>query len=173
MDRPLEKTSSQQLGKLIGELWQKHKEKGKNFTVKHFLESDISKRSKYRYIVRHETPGTTDRKTGSGGHNRKMTYIEELKVRKIFDHNCRVSQRKMASKLDVSTRCVGRVLKKYSIKFWCKEKVPQSTPGQMKNEKRCLNKLRRVWLKNREMVMDDESYFTFSISVGFSQAAKN
>ena len=71
---------------------------------------------------------------GSGGHNRKLTYIKELKVRKSFDHNSGVSQRKLASKLDFSTRCVGRVLKKYLIKFWCKEKVPKSTPEQIKTK---------------------------------------
>ena len=46
----------------------------------------------------------------------------------------------MSHKLDVSTRCVGRVLKKYSIEFWREEKVPQSTPEQVKNQKRCLSK---------------------------------
>ncbi len=74
---------TQELGKLIGELWQKQKEKGENLTVGHFLELDISKRGIYRYIDLHETRGTTDQKKGSGGHNRRMTYIKELKVRKI------------------------------------------------------------------------------------------
>ncbi len=87
MDRPAENISTQQLGRLIGEFRQKHKEKGINFTAKHFLEFDISKKSTCRYIDGHETQGTTDRKKGSGGHNRKMTYIKELKVRKSFDHN--------------------------------------------------------------------------------------
>ncbi len=47
----------------------------------------------------------------------------------------------------------------------------------MKNQKRRLNKLRRVWLKNWEVVMDDESYFTcsnsaFSGNRGFYSSSK-
>ena len=118
MDPPANKISTQQLGKLIDKIWPKHKEKGKKITVKHFLEFYISRRTIYRYVDRVETRGTTDQKKGSGGHHRKMTYIKELKVPKKFYYNCGVSRRRMTIKLDVSTICVGRVLKKYWIKFW-------------------------------------------------------
>ena len=143
MDRPVDKISTQQLGKLIGEFWQKHKEKGKNFTVKHFLEFDISKRSIYRYIDRHETWWTTDRKKGSGVITGRWHTSKSWKCTNV-SITTEVSRRKMASKLDLSTICAGTVLKKFLIKFWCQEKVPQSTPQQMKNQKRCLNKLRSV-----------------------------
>ena len=63
---------------------------------------DMSERTVYRYTFRIQTSGTADRKPGSGGQNREKTYLKELKVRKFFDHNTGVSQRKCAHKLGLS-----------------------------------------------------------------------
>ncbi len=81
MDRPAEKIATREAEwKILAEA----QRKGKNFTVKHFLEFDISKWSIYRYIDRHETRGATNRKKGFEGNYTKMTYIKELQVHKTM-----------------------------------------------------------------------------------------
>ena len=64
------------------------------------------------FIDRIETRG--NRET-LGGHNRKLDYLREPKIRCRLDHATGVSQRKLAREREISARSVRRVLAKHRI----------------------------------------------------------
>ncbi len=90
----------------------------------------------------------------------KKHYYEEKKT--FFDHNAVDIQRKCADKLVVSASTIERILRKYRIGFYHRCTVPQSVPKQMKEQKKCLEKLWRKRFRRKMFVMDDESYFTLT-----------
>ena len=76
-----------------------------------------------------------------------------------------VSQRKLSKKYGIAQSYVCKILKQEGVKYRKRQKGPNPSESQQKTQKTRLRKLTRDVLKAQttpDIVMDDESYFTFS-----------
>jgi hypothetical protein len=125
----------------------------------------MSRSTMYGIIRDCETRGTSDRKPGSGGHNKVMTNTPLKKLVKAVNHKTGVSQRKLAAKFKVSQRTINKVLKKQQVIYFKRKRVPKVTPEQMPRQKVRLGKMRRDLHSNfddDQIVLDDESYLALT-----------
>ena len=140
-----------------------NKDKGERFIKNHFLTEGYSKRTINRFINDVKNAVPLGRKKGSGKKPIFNTSVYRERLKKFLDHKRCVSQRKVASKLNCSTRTVSRMLKSFKKPIRCfkRTKRPKRTLLQKAFAR---PKCRRMYMKYRqhEFVMDDESYFTLS-----------
>ena len=102
-----------------------------------------------------------ERKKGQGRVAIKMTSANKDKIKRFFDHKTGRSQRAAVRKLDITQPSVCKLLKDLSITCRKKQTIPDRSEQQAKDAKTKCGILLRKY-KNREWILDDESYFTLS-----------
>ena len=134
--------------------------KSKTSVVKHFVALGYSRSTIYDIITRYESGIGTNRQIESKIFDENA--IEELKD--MMDHQCTISQRKVARNFECSQALVHKVLKR-STKIRCFKKrvIPNRSANQrIAARKKCATLYRKyrkcVW------ILDDENYFTLSYS---------
>lgn len=110
--------------------------------------------------------GTTERKPKSG-RPPKFNEDDLKKLKKSVDHRTGMSQRKLATKFNVSQPTIGRSLQKIGIEYKPRVRAPKATPGQKDRQVERLAKLCGgdglfSMDDDREIIIDDESYFTLT-----------
>ena len=81
------------LKKRVYWFYEKNKEKGKTFTVKHFVAEGYSRSLIYQYIKISDNGLSSDRKIGSGLKPKIMNKTNLSRLVAILDHSDRISQR--------------------------------------------------------------------------------
>ena len=109
-------SKQEQRRKRVYEFYEDNRDKGKTFTVKHFLAEKVPKRTIYRLIDSAENESGPARAPGTG---RKATVMTKQGIKKLtamFDQMCNISQRQAARKFKCSQAHVSkRLAKKASI----------------------------------------------------------
>ena len=96
----------------ITTFYDRNRARGKSYTVSHFNKMGVQRKTIFRILQRWENPGTTDRKTGSGGHNKIMKGNKIRSLRTTAINRLGVSTRKLSKKYGVSHVTVFKHLKK-------------------------------------------------------------
>jgi len=109
---------------LIGSFYETHHDKGKKYTVKHFREMDVPQSTIYSVMKRFDDGGTAARKSGSGRVATKLPSAAKKRLLKAVNGKDKMSQRKLASKFNVSQPYVSHVLKEGGVKYYKKKKSP-------------------------------------------------
>lgn len=142
----------------VGGFWKVHYEKGKNFTVKHFLQEGVARSTIYSLLKKLEDTQELVRKPGSGGHNKKLTNAQRASICRWLSNKRGVSLRQEAKKYKVSEKTMRNVLNERGLKCRKRIKAPQYTPEQDRTAKLRAGKLLEV-LRGKKILMDDEAYF--------------
>lgn len=141
-----------------------HRADGKKATVDHFKGEKISKKTIYRIIQRAENESGHERVKGSGRIAKIMTKRQINRLKIMFDHKDKVSQRQAARKFNCSQSFICKTLKtKSAIKKRKKKKIPKRTEAQKAKAQPLCGRLYRKSEK-KSLILDDESYFTLSHS---------
>ena len=151
--------------KVIGSFYQKHWSMGKAYTCKYFLKLGISKSTTYRVMKKMDKGDSLARKVGSGRKAEKMTSKRVSTLERYMKDNLGASQRKAALKFGVSIAYVNKIVRtKTRLSYQRRKRVPGATDQQKKKQKERCSRLRRNQMntKNKaQIIMDDESYFSF------------
>ena len=134
----------------------------KGHLVKHFQVEDISRATIYRIIKRFED-GLPCESKARKGHPSKLNKQQQQKLKDCTVNTVGLSQRKLASKFNVSRSCIRRNLKKLGLKYYKGQRAPkynQQQPEHMSNK--CRKLQRSLAKQGKFIVIDDEKYFTFS-----------
>lgn len=139
-----------------------NKSKGKMFTVNHFLNERISKRTIYSIIGRAEKNIDFKRRPGSGRRPKIMTKKKIELLIKTFDHQDGISQRQAARKFNCSQSHISKTLKTHTkIEKRKKTTIPKRSEKQIDNARKRCGRLYRNF-SNLDFILDDESYFTLT-----------
>ena len=149
---------SKSVQKRVGNFWNLHSTKGKTFTVNHFKIEGYAKSTIYRYINTIQQHGHVERKSGSGGHNKKLNNSQRAAIVRSAVDKRGVSARKIAKKYNVCEKTIRNVFNERGVKKYKRTKAPMYTNEQMVKVKSRAKKLNALLL-NKTVVMDDESYF--------------
>ncbi len=98
----MEELTQKQRHSLVVNFHKKNAEKGKVFTVNHFLAMGMKRPTIFRILDRFETRGDVKRPLGSGRKPWKMTKSKRLQLKNHFNHHAGRSQRKWARNHGVS-----------------------------------------------------------------------
>ena len=109
---------------LIGQFYYQHSSKPKSFTVHHFEEMGVPRRTTYNAIQRVCSGGSLKRKTGSGRVAEKMPKKKVRRLLNMFKNKTGCSQRKAAAKFNISQRYVGKLLRKNNVRKFKRQKAP-------------------------------------------------
>jgi hypothetical protein len=161
----METLNEYQKRQLIGQFYEKNREKGKPFTVRHFIEMGLKKRSIYSIISRIENKVSLKRSIGSGRKAVKMNHKRIESLINSFDGKKGISQRKQALKYKISQPYVSKILGWAGVKYYKRGNKPKTSPEQDIKIKKRLNLLSKTKFRpsnGLKIVMDDESYFSLS-----------
>ena len=147
----------------IVQFYEKYSDKGKPFTVQHFMEEGLSRRTIYRTLQTFKERGTTKRKDGIG---RPAKILTKQKLawlcRKLVHGKLNNSQTAIASKLKCSQSYICKAIKR-NTNLICKRKksMPFYKERTLQSTQR---KARMVYNQSRGMflILDDEKYFGLS-----------
>lgn len=150
---------------IIGQFYQFNRDRGKRFTVLHFMKMKLHEKTIYRIINRIDNNMSLKRSKGSGRKQFKMSHkhIESLIYR--VDGKKGVSQKKLALKYKICQQYVSRIIIWSCIKYYRRQNKQKTTEKQNIIIKQRLNRLSKTSfrpLNGLSIVIDDESYFTFS-----------
>ena len=153
---------------VVRELLAKFVQNNPNYTkaaiVRHFNHYSVPRSSVYTILRRLEARGNVHH-AGKGRVARKKPQNLRKKVIRAATENVGISQRLLARKFGISKTYVFQILKEAGIKYRKRTKAPQVTKAQVKTQKARLHRLARGPMKKSEdfeVIMDDESYFTYS-----------
>lgn len=136
----------------------------KNFTLHHFLQEGISRRTLYNIFSRYDNNIEAENKKKSG-RPPKLNEKQCKKLKECAQNKIGVSLRKLSRKFNVSKTCISDTLHKNSIKCFKRSKAPLYTEKQLAEIPKKCRLLRMKYLNgDKVLVMDDEKYFTFSNS---------
>ena len=127
-------------------------------TFHHFACEKNDRKTIYRIIDRFEERGGIEFRPIPGEPRKVRTHRKIEQVRREIDKNPKVSDRKQAVKLGISTRTFGRIKQELGIKSFVREKAPKYVKDQ---EERCRRGARAIYnemLRGKIVVMDDETY---------------
>lgn len=148
----------------VYKFYTKHIDQGKSFTVHHFKDEGESNATIYRILNRYENGLAAKRKSGSGRKAKIFTKKNLKKLEAMFENKDQVSIRLAARKFNASKSLVHKMLAtKTKIRHRKKQSIPARNDGQIESAKTKCDQMRRK-LTNRDFILDDESYFTFSCS---------
>ena len=143
--------------------FEKNKIKGKRFTVDHFCNEGESKSTIYDIIKRFESGKSAMDKKSSGRPLKIFTKRAKSTLKRLTNNKCGISQRKLARRFKCSQSSINKQLKQLSIRCWKKQRIPGRTEAQMEAARPKCSTLYRKY-RDREWILDDESYFTLSHS---------
>ena len=123
----------------------------------------FTKQGLYKMFSRIDERGSDVRKSGSG-RPPVLSSGDQAKLKRAVNHKTGQSQRKLAIKFHTSKTTIQRNLKKNGLKFRKRKRAPKQTPAQKLRQEERLAKFVDNLLEDddRDLVIDDESYFTFT-----------
>jgi transposase len=137
-----------------------------NYAIaKYFLEMGIGKSTVYAVLSSYANTGVTDRLPGSG---RPAVKMPPSKVRRLLlsvQTSTAPSQSMLARKHHITQPYVCKLLHHNSLYSFKKQKAPAVTEKQVPVQKVRIDRLYRHILSiggETQIIMDDESYFTFA-----------
>ena len=141
----------------------------KSITYHEFKDSKINgsplftKQGLYKFLKRIDERGSDVRKSGSG-QPLVLSSGDQAKLKKTVNHKTGQSQRKLAIKFHTSQATIHRTLKRTGVKFRKRKRAPKQNEAQKLRQEERLAKFVDNLLEDddRDLVIDDESYFTFS-----------
>lgn len=145
--------------KVILTFFQNNAHHGKLYTVQHFRAMNIRPSTTYRILRRLGDNLSAARKPGSGGSNKIMNGNQMRALKTLAIDRVGVSSRRLASRFRVSKSTINRALKNMGAICRARTKAPLYTPEQLTRTQERSKKL-AVTLRNRIVIMDDESYFS-------------
>ncbi|KAL4467972.1 hypothetical protein ABPG72_021753 [Tetrahymena utriculariae] len=101
----------------VYKFYQNHKEKGKVYTVKHFMDEGEKRSTIYDIISREQSGLGAQRVIGSGRIAKKMPIKKVKNLQKLFNHKDNISQRQAANKFQCHQSYISKILK--NTKIWC------------------------------------------------------
>jgi len=138
--------------------------KGKYFTYLHFKAEKMPKSTIYNIIQRAENRLGSKRKIGSGRIPKIMDTRGKRKLKDMFNHSDKVSQRQAAKSFKCSQPYICQTLRKHTdIRKRQKMTIPMRTEEQKSEAKTRCGRLYRKF-KNLCWILHDESIFTLSNS---------
>jgi transposase len=146
----------------IGAFYERNKHMKKSLIVNHFKLEGIPPATIYRVINRVDKGIGLTRKPGTS----LWRKISDKKKNKIFEecvNEVGISYASVGRKHQISDHKVKEVLIEAGIKRKMRTKAPKTNENQSRRQQKCLQKLRRDFLKpsnGDEVIIDDESYFT-------------
>jgi len=153
------------LKKRVYEFYNLHRVEGKPYTVKHFMDEGVPRRTIYRYLKDAEEGGLPIRRQGSGRKPIFNNSVVRFRLKQMFDHKRGKSLRKAAKKIGCCHKTISNILKSLKKPIYCfkRTKIPKRTPLQKLLAR---PKFRQMYLRYRRhiFVLDDESYFTLDNS---------
>ena len=153
-----------QVRELIHDFIKRNPDRPKSFIVNHFFLMGVAKSTIYDVVKRVEE-GKPMEHTGPGKAVTKMTEEKKRKVIRAVKNKVGVSQRLLARRFGCSRSLIQKVLKEADITYKRRQKAPKVTLKQAMVQKTRIRNLSRGPLcasKPVDVVMDDESYFTYS-----------
>lgn len=134
----------------------------KNDVVKHFQIEGFPRSTVYCIIKRFER-GLSCEDKQKKGRPCKLSKKQQQKLKDCTENRVGVSQRKLALKFKVSQSCIKRNLNKLGLRYYKRQRAPKYTQQQLEQIPSKCRKLRRE-ITNHEtfIIIDDETYFTFS-----------
>lgn len=136
---------------------------GNKATVEHFLAEGVPRSTIYDIIQRARDNIPPERQSGQGRKAEKMPKARVKRLQAHFDHRDGRSTRQAAEVFDISQTYVRKLLGTRGIKCRKKKTTPDRTEIQARAAKtKCRNLYEKY--RNREWILDDESYFTLSHS---------
>jgi transposase len=142
----------------VCEFWSANSDKGKHFTVKHFVDEGCRRSTIYSLLAKLDNGEDVSRKPGSGGHNKKLSQAQRASIGRWLKNKRGVSLRREAKKYGVSEATMRNVMRERGLHCCKRMKAPQYTDDQEKRAKVRAGKLLRL-LGQRKILMDDEAYF--------------
>ena len=121
----------------------------------------FSKSGLYKLMKTLDERGSLERQNGSG-RPLAMSHGDQLKLKKSVNHKTGCSQRKLAVKFNVTHRTIGNQLKRIGVKYRKRKRVPKQTEAQRERQEERLDRFVENILDDRDLVIDDESWFTTS-----------
>ena len=148
-------------------------------TVEYFVVSNHPERTIKPYMAKWKNNEPKSRKPGSGRKPKIMTAGNINRLKGLLNNWSGTSTRKTANKFKCDHSYIVKTIKnKTNICYFEKKQIPDCTEKQLKQlQLKCGRSCRKF--RNRDFVIDDESYFTFkhtnkNSNVGFySDDAKN
>ena len=142
----------------------------KNVTYHEFKDSKINgqpaytKQGLYKLLRVIDERGSLNRKTGSGRPH-VFSFGDQQKLKKLVNHKTGQSQRKLGIKFNVTQQTISNTLKRVGVKYRKRKVAPKQNPAQEQRQQERLKKFVENLASqddNRDLVIDDESYFTLS-----------
>ena len=129
---PIKNKVQEELRKRICQFRNKHLDKPKVFTVKHFLEEGVPRSTIYCVLERVANNLGPIRKEGSGRVAKKMDKKHTNQLKAFIDHQHGKSQRQAARKFNFTQSHISQTLKdKTDIRYYEKKSIPFRTSGQL------------------------------------------
>ena len=100
-------------------------------------------------------------KRGSGRTAQKLPASKRRWVRQAANNKKGVSQGKLAAKFNVSIAYIGKVLRSQNVKYFRRQKYPDSTPEQQIRQIKCFRSMNRKLCPPTSdvvIILDDESF---------------
>ena len=151
---------------IVAEFVKNHPNFRKCDIVSHFLKMGVAKRTTYNIIRNLETRGDVTH-ASTGKSCRPVVKMLRQKRRALVlaaRHRVGVSTRLLARRFGISQSYVRKILAEEGLKYRTRTKAPSTTPEQRKSQKIRIRRLASEVLNtdaDLEVVMDDESYFTY------------
>ena len=141
--------------------YQKFKNKGKQYTVQHFLAQGVPKSTIYSVINRVDSGQSYKRKEGTGA-ERKLTKPQEKDVKRLMENKKGVSTKTLGKKFGVSRFTIARTFKRQGGKYHLRRRAPLVTEKQRPKIMEACEALATIYYplnSSTAIVIDDESYF--------------
>ena len=126
----MEVLSRQLRQNVFGQLYLENMEKGKPYTITHFVATRIPgpRRTIYRIIEVMERTWSTEGVAGSGPPASKLPHAARKRMAKAASNKVGITARKLCRKNGVASSFVIKVLKKEGVKCYKGQKGPKSSP---------------------------------------------
>lgn len=127
-----------------------------------FKDEPISKSTIYR-VLKDCRDGKEPENKKKSGRPTKLSARTTKKLLSSAENKVGQSTRKLARKFQVSNMTVHRILRKHNVIYRKRQRAPKYTQQQLEKIPKCCRALRREHFANGKcIILDDESYFTFS-----------
>ena len=147
---------------IVVQFYKEYSDRGECFTIDHLMRMKMKRSTLYDILGRYERRKTTKRKRGSGRTAQKLPVLKKRQLKRAANDKKGVSHRKLAAKFNVSRSYIGKVLRSQNVKYFKRQKCPDSTPEQQTRQIKCLRSMNRKLCPPKSdvvIILDDESYF--------------
>ena len=139
--------------------YEKYKNLGKKFTIDTFISKRQKRTAIYGIINRFEAENNAKHQSGAGRPAKIFNKQAKKKLKRLVNNKDGVSQRKLADCFKCTQSYLNRIIKSMAIQKYKKQKIPDRSDQQKEvNRAKCATLYRKY--RDREWILDDESYFT-------------